>query len=89
MPKSLSEGWEVEYCYDLPKDSEGYSDIDAAKYASLDFKTKDEAMQHAKIVLPLDQFGSVRVTQFHSEQYEPGVRAYFREYDGDSIHVEQ
>lgn len=88
MKQELSEGWEVEWCFDLPRDSDGSVDIDSAKYQYADFKTKEAAIIHAKKVLPLDQFGSVRITPFHSEHYEEGCSATFREYDSDAEYVE-
>ena len=85
----LSEGWEVEWCTELPcVEGTNDADIDRAKYQRADYPTKSEAMKVAKRVLRFDQFGSVRVTQFHSERYEPDCPATYREYDGDSIIVE-
>ncbi len=88
MPKSLSEGWEVEWCYHLEGDPYNGVDPDSAKYQYQDFRTKEQALAFAKKVLPKDKWGSVRVSNFHSEFYEPDCPATFREYYGDSILVE-
>lgn len=86
---TLKEGWEVEYCDNLPRDEHGDADIDRATYVVRDFATKRAALRYAKKVLPLSAFGSVRVTQFYSERYEPELPATFREYLGESIFIEQ
>lgn len=80
-------GWEVEWCNYIERDEDGI-DPDSARYCTKDFDTKERAVAYAEKMLPYDQFGSVRVTPFHSEQYEPGVPAYYREHDGDSEYVE-
>ena len=85
----MKEGWEVEWCYSLDGDGSGGVDPDSGKYRYYDFKTKEEALAHAKKVLPEDKWGAVRVTHFHSEFYEEGCPATFREYDGNSIEVSE
>lgn len=85
----LKEGWEVEWTYSLDGDGFGGVDPDTAKTRFADFATKDEALAFAKQVLPQDKWGAVSVTPFHSEPYEEGLPATFREYDGDSIEVSE
>jgi len=91
--RMLSEGWEVEWCVkqgvtDLGNgEFEANPDKDENTFA--DFATHAEAIKCAKRVLRFDQYGSVRITKFHSERYEPDCPATFREYDGHSEFVEE
>lgn len=78
--KRLMAGFEVEWCKDVPKiPGTNDSDMDRADWRTQDF---------AKDRLPHDYFGSVRVTPFEMEEYEPGCGAYHKVYTADSTHVE-
>jgi hypothetical protein len=86
--KVLAEGFEVEWCVSIPTDECGDSLHDDADFRFADFATEAEAMAHAAAVFPLDQYGSVRVTKFHTEPYENGRPGSFREYDSDPVYFE-
>ena len=87
----LMKGFEVEWCVELPivTGTTNDADIDRAKYARVDFADKTVAMAYAKSILPKDCFGAVRVTEFEMQEIEPGVRAWDREYVGESDEVSE
>lgn len=87
----LMKGWEVEWCAGCPVDKEtGDTDLDAADMRAKDFPLdqKDKALAFAKERLKEDFFGSVRVTEFYLEPFEPGYPGLTREYVGESEYVE-
>jgi DNA-binding helix-hairpin-helix protein with protein kinase domain len=84
---TLTHGFEVEWCVELPREADGSVDIDRAKYAKRDFATKRAAMDYTKVALALDQFGSVRVHEFEIVRDEY-TREFEREYVGNPIIVE-
>lgn len=89
MKNKLLKGYEVEICVELPfVEGTTDADIDRAKYVRRDFATRDEAIKHAIANLDRDKFGSVVVTEFDSEEYEPGIGIYHREYVRDSEYVD-
>lgn len=88
MKTELLKGYEVETCVELPTTEWGDADLDRAKYRRFDCPTKPKAVELAKRLLPADQFGSVVVTEFVREPYEPGCRALRKEYVSDPDYVE-
>jgi hypothetical protein len=85
----LMKGWEVEWCKNVPVDKEsGDADIDRADMHCRDFATKEQAMAFAKKKLPEDWFGSVRVTEFALEPFEPGYPGLTKEYVGQTEYIE-
>lgn len=84
----MKKGFEVAVCVKIPLDEYGERDIDAAVFETRDFAKKEDAMRYAKSRLADDCFGSVRVTPFELQPYEAGSLGLFREYVGDSDHVE-
>ncbi len=84
--RKLSTGWEVEVCVNIPRiEGTTDADIDAAKYERSDFATKREAIRYAKANLHRDHWGCIRVSEFHSEPYEKGCLATYREYDREEM----
>ena len=79
--------YEVEWCTHIPPMPEmpDEGDHDNAVFEVEDFRTEAEALAKAKEVLPLDQYGSVRISPFHVERYEPGYPATYREYHDRDI----
>jgi hypothetical protein len=84
----MKSGWEVEWCSELPLTPEGETDHDSATFRIKDFADHEAAIRFAKQILSKDQYGSVRVTRFHQEPYRDGYPGSFREYDGESEHID-
>lgn len=64
------EGWEVEWCTHLPcyPDDPTTIDTDNVKFATRDFRDKDEAYAFAREVFPKSLDGVVRITPFVLER---------------------
>ena len=83
----LKRGFEVEWCAGCPV-RDGETIMDAADWRFKDFADKPAAMAFAAKVLPKDFFGSVRVTEFEMQPYEPGYPGLCREHIGDPEYVD-
>lgn len=84
----IKSGWEVEWCANLPRNEFGDADIDNADFRTRDFSEQAKALDFAREMLSKDAFGSVRVTPFEMEEYEPGCGAYHKVFTADSEHIE-
>lgn len=87
MAKRLMAGWEVEWCAGCPV-RDGETDLDNADMRFADFSNKEDAVAYANKVLAKDFFGSVLVTQFEMQPFEPGYPGLTREYVSDPEYVE-
>lgn len=87
--KHLPKGFEVEWCKHVPCFPDGSADIDQAEYVVEEFANKAEATKRAAEVLPLDAFGSVRITEFEMIAPDPSFPWYkLKEFTGDPEHYE-
>ncbi len=86
---TLLEGWEVEWCVNVPVDRNGDAYHDDADRRFADFKTEEEARAFALKVLPSDWYGAVRVTPFYTEPYNDGYPGGSREYSADPEYIEK
>jgi hypothetical protein len=85
----LMKGYEVEWCAGCPVDPEsGDTDLDAADMRIKDFADLKAARRFAKKKLAEDFFGSVRITPFELQPYEPGYPGLTREYIGEPEYIE-
>ena len=87
----LHEGYEVEWCAGCPVDAEsGDTDLDAADMRIKDFPKSqlEQARAFARRKLEEDFFGSVRITPFELQPYEPGYPGLTKEYVGDPEYIE-
>ncbi len=89
MKTELLHGWEVETCVELPPTPDGDADYDNAKYRRFDCVTLEQARVLAKRLVLDDKFGSVAITEFVREPYEPGCPAFRKEYVSDSQYVDE
>lgn len=85
--KRLMRGWEVEWCAGCPV-VDGETMLDDADMRFADFSNKEDAIAFAKKVLERDFFGSVRVTEFEMQPYEPGYPGLCREYIADPEYID-
>lgn len=85
----LLRGYEVEWCAGCPVDEEsGDTDLDRADMRCKDFADLKAARRFAKKKVGDDFFGSVRITPFEYQPYEPGYPGLCKEYTGESEYVE-
>jgi hypothetical protein len=85
----LLKGYEVEWCKGVPVDEEsGDADLDAADMRIKDFADLEAARRFARKKLPEDWFGSVRITPFELQPYEPGYPGLCKEYVGNPEYIE-
>ena len=85
--KEILHGFEVETCTELPC-KDGEADYDSATYRRFDCKTLDDAQRLARKLLPNDKWGSVAITEFRREPFEPGFPVLHKEYVADTTYVE-
>lgn len=85
----LMKGWEVEWCSHVPV-IDGDAQLDDAVMHFKDFpiEQKDKAVEFAKKKLEIDWFGSVRITEFYMEPFEPGYPGLTREYSGQPEYID-
>jgi hypothetical protein len=85
----LMNGYEVEWCAGVPVDEEsGDADLDRADMRIEDFADIKAARRFAKKKLKEDWFGSVRITPFALEPFEPGYPGLTKEYTGEPEYIE-
>lgn len=86
-PGKIKKGWEVEWCAGCPV-RDGETILDEADMRIADFSKKNDALKFARRMLTKDFFGSVRVTQFEMQPYEPGYPGLTREYISEAEYVD-
>ena len=83
----LLKGYEVEWCAGCPV-VDGDTDLDRADMRIEDFTDLKAARRFARKKLEDDFFGSVRITPFEYQPYEPGYPGLTREYTGEPEYIE-
>jgi len=89
MKKPLLAGYEVCTCVELPV-KDGDTDYDNAVYRRFDCETKKQAITLAMRLLPNDCWGSVEVTEFIREYFDPECpgAGLHKVYTSDTKYVE-
>lgn len=72
----IRKGIELEWCAAIPALPNGDADIDRAEYRIERFATRDAAVARARVLLPKDAFGQIRLTPF--EVMREGVPASYK-----------
>lgn len=83
----MRKGFEVEWCAGCPV-RDGETDLDNADMRIAEFEDIKAARRFAKKKLPQDFFGSVRITQFELQPFEPGYPGLTKEYIGEPEYID-
>jgi hypothetical protein len=85
----LERGFEVEWLTDVPLNEFGDADIDRGKTNTVDFASIEDALGHARKVMPLDFYGAPIITEFEMVPYVAGKPGTYREYIGQAQGVDE